>query len=294
MRLPRSAGDSSARSGYWIRIRATRPSGDTRSLVPSTCGSAARAAWTRSRSARGPVASTKVSAGSRGVRTTSAPRPMSADPARVRQLGGGGGSRARAPRTGRRAARPKAAADVTTTTAQTAAHVAITTQGRRAACRPSRSSARDTVVPPRCVAAGVRARRPGPSTVVGAGVSGTSASRPGCGRAFGRGRTSLSAGPGAGRAFPRLGRGEINPLRSVLDEPRAPSPPARVWRDWALVGAVVVGAVLEVALREDLRLPWLCLLVTAGTGADAVVAAYAARSRRWRWPSACPPPWTSA
>ena len=56
----------------------------------------------------------------------------------------------------------------------------------------------------------------------------------------------------------------INPLRSVLDEPRAPSPPARVWRDWALVCAVVVGAVLEVALREDLPLPWLCLLVTAG------------------------------
>ena len=56
----------------------------------------------------------------------------------------------------------------------------------------------------------------------------------------------------------------INPLRSVLDEPRAPSPPARVWRDWVLVGAVAVGAVLEVALRDDLRLPWLCLLVTVG------------------------------
>ena len=56
----------------------------------------------------------------------------------------------------------------------------------------------------------------------------------------------------------------INPLRSVLDEPRAPSPPARVWRDWVLVGAVALGAVLEVALRDDLRLPWLCLLVTVG------------------------------
>ena len=56
----------------------------------------------------------------------------------------------------------------------------------------------------------------------------------------------------------------INPLRSVLDEPRAPSPPARVWRDWLLVGIVVVGAVLEVALREDLPLPWLSLLATAG------------------------------
>ena len=56
----------------------------------------------------------------------------------------------------------------------------------------------------------------------------------------------------------------INPLRSVLDEPRAPSPPARVWRDWVLVGAVAVAAVLEVALRENLRLPWLSLLVTVG------------------------------
>ena len=56
----------------------------------------------------------------------------------------------------------------------------------------------------------------------------------------------------------------INPLRSVLDEPRAPSPPARVRRDWVLLAVVVVGAVLEVALREDLPLPWLSLLVTVG------------------------------
>ena len=56
----------------------------------------------------------------------------------------------------------------------------------------------------------------------------------------------------------------INPLRSVLDEPRAPSPPARVWWDWVLVGVVAVSAVLEVTLRENLRLPWLSLLVTVG------------------------------
>jgi signal transduction histidine kinase len=53
-------------------------------------------------------------------------------------------------------------------------------------------------------------------------------------------------------------------MRSVLDEPRAPSPPVRVWRDWALVAAFAVSAVLEVALREDLPLPWLSLLVTVG------------------------------
>jgi signal transduction histidine kinase len=56
----------------------------------------------------------------------------------------------------------------------------------------------------------------------------------------------------------------INPLRSVLDEPRAPSPPARVWWDWVLVGVVAVSAVLEATLRENLRLPWLSLLVTVG------------------------------
>ncbi len=56
----------------------------------------------------------------------------------------------------------------------------------------------------------------------------------------------------------------INPLRSVLDEPRASSPPARVWWDWVLVGVVAVAAVLEVTLRENLLLPWLSLLVTVG------------------------------
>ena len=55
-----------------------------------------------------------------------------------------------------------------------------------------------------------------------------------------------------------------NPLRSVLDEPRAPSAPARGRWDWVLVSAVAVAATLEAALREDLSLPWLSLLVTAG------------------------------
>jgi len=41
-------------------------------------------------------------------------------------------------------------------------------------------------------------------------------------------------------------------LRSVWDEPRAADPPRRVWRDWALVGALVPLALLEGALRADL------------------------------------------
>ncbi len=40
--------------------------------------------------------------------------------------------------------------------------------------------------------------------------------------------------------------------RSLLAEPRAPDPPVRVWRDWALVAALVPVAVLEGVLREDL------------------------------------------
>ncbi|HVL06503.1 MAG TPA: sensor histidine kinase [Acidimicrobiales bacterium] len=40
--------------------------------------------------------------------------------------------------------------------------------------------------------------------------------------------------------------------RSLLAEPRVPDPPVRVWRDWALVAALVPVAVLEGVLKEDL------------------------------------------
>lgn len=40
-------------------------------------------------------------------------------------------------------------------------------------------------------------------------------------------------------------------VRSLWTEPRVPNPPARVWRDWALVGALVSTAVLEGILRDD-------------------------------------------
>ena len=41
-------------------------------------------------------------------------------------------------------------------------------------------------------------------------------------------------------------------VRSFWAEPPAPDPPARVWRDWALLSAIVVAAVLETVFREDL------------------------------------------
>ncbi len=40
-------------------------------------------------------------------------------------------------------------------------------------------------------------------------------------------------------------------LRTLWEEPAAPDPPARVWRDWALVGVLLVVAVLEGLLRTD-------------------------------------------
>ncbi|AXT84279.1 two-component sensor histidine kinase [Aeromicrobium sp. A1-2] len=43
-------------------------------------------------------------------------------------------------------------------------------------------------------------------------------------------------------------------VRSVLAEPRAPDPPARDWRDWALVSALLIAAGAESIFRPDV--PW--------------------------------------
>jgi signal transduction histidine kinase len=43
-------------------------------------------------------------------------------------------------------------------------------------------------------------------------------------------------------------------VRSVLAEPRAPDPPVRVWRDWVLVGGLLVTTVAEAIFRPDV--PW--------------------------------------
>lgn len=42
-----------------------------------------------------------------------------------------------------------------------------------------------------------------------------------------------------------------NALRSLWTEPRAPDPPVRVWRDWALVGVLMLGTLIEGSLRDD-------------------------------------------
>ena len=62
------------------------------------------------------------------------------------------------------------------------------------------------------------------------------------------GRLVLSADPPPA-GFPTLGPCSETRLRSLWAEPRAPDPPRRVWRDWALVAALVPVAVLEVRAR---------------------------------------------
>ncbi len=44
----------------------------------------------------------------------------------------------------------------------------------------------------------------------------------------------------------------LGTIRSLLDEPQAPDPPARVWRDWALVVALLIAVVVELAVRDDI------------------------------------------
>ena len=44
-----------------------------------------------------------------------------------------------------------------------------------------------------------------------------------------------------------------NVLRSLWNEPRVADTPARVWRDWVLVGLLVPAALLEGILRPDLE-----------------------------------------
>jgi signal transduction histidine kinase len=70
-------------------------------------------------------------------------------------------------------------------------------------------------------------------------------------------------------------------LRSLLAEPRAPAPPVRVWRDWALVAVLVAAALLEGILREEvawrpvaiaMALTVIVLLLWRRTSPLAVVA----------------------
>jgi signal transduction histidine kinase len=55
-----------------------------------------------------------------------------------------------------------------------------------------------------------------------------------------------------------------NAVRALWAEPRAPNPPARVWRDWALVAVLLPTAVLEGILREDVVWRPVALVLVVG------------------------------
>ncbi len=55
-----------------------------------------------------------------------------------------------------------------------------------------------------------------------------------------------------------------NAVRALWAEPRAPNPPARVWRDWVLVAVLVPTAVLEGVLREQLVWRPVALVIAVG------------------------------
>ncbi len=53
-------------------------------------------------------------------------------------------------------------------------------------------------------------------------------------------------------------------LRALWAEPRVPDPPVRVWRDWALLAAGLIGTALEAALRDGIVWWPVSILVTVG------------------------------
>jgi signal transduction histidine kinase len=60
-----------------------------------------------------------------------------------------------------------------------------------------------------------------------------------------------------------------NPLRSLWAEPRATDVPERVWRDWVLVGVLMVTALLEGVLRDDVA--WRAVVTIVAVGLAPVL-----------------------
>ncbi|TDD63439.1 sensor histidine kinase [Kribbella antibiotica] len=56
-----------------------------------------------------------------------------------------------------------------------------------------------------------------------------------------------------------------NVVRSLLAEPRAPQPPQRVWRDWALIALLLPTAILEGVLREDVVWRPVAIVIAVGS-----------------------------
>jgi signal transduction histidine kinase len=73
----------------------------------------------------------------------------------------------------------------------------------------------------------------------------------------------LSADPRIDRV-PYAGAVTVNLVRRLYAEPRAPDPPRRVWRDWALVGVLAPTAILEGIFRDDVA--WRPVAVALSVG----------------------------
>ena len=56
----------------------------------------------------------------------------------------------------------------------------------------------------------------------------------------------------------------MNALRLCWTEPRASEPPTRVWRDWALLLAIITTAILEATFREDVLARPVALALAVG------------------------------
>jgi len=63
----------------------------------------------------------------------------------------------------------------------------------------------------------------------------------------------------------------VNPaVRTFLAEPAVADPPKRVWRDWVLLAVIVVSAVPEALLRDDLVWPGLALVSCIGVAVSVL------------------------
>ena len=140
----RGTGPGPARPGRRARRSTRRRPADRRGAPAERCPgtSGARRPAARPRAGVGEASPSR----SRGVRTTSAPSPTSVGAGPRQQLGGLRGSPGPAPRTGPPGRVPNAAAEVDDERRRPRPRLPMTSQGRRAAKRPSRSSARDMVV----------------------------------------------------------------------------------------------------------------------------------------------------
>jgi signal transduction histidine kinase len=61
-----------------------------------------------------------------------------------------------------------------------------------------------------------------------------------------------------------------NALQSFLAEPAIADPPSRVWRDWVLAAAILIGSVLEAVFRTDVPRTGLALIVSALVAASVM------------------------